>query len=153
MPNLGHSQWQRNSKKPASGKPGAVHARSQSDLIAPRQRCCRQQLERFETNWGKRYPAIGAAWRRAWEHVVPLFAFPPAIRKMIYTTNAVESLHRSLRKIIKIRGSFPNDTAALKLLYLAIRNAGLHWRRPIEWTAAMGQFAILFGDRFETSAR
>jgi putative transposase len=113
----------------------------------------RQQLERFETNWGKRYPAIGAAWRRAWEHVVPLFAFPPAIRKMIYTTNAVESLHRSLRKIIKIRGSFPNDAAALKLLYLAIRNAGLHWRRPIEWTAAMGQFAILFGDRFETSAR
>jgi putative transposase len=113
----------------------------------------RQQLERFETNWGKRYPAIGAAWRRAWEHVVPLFAFPPAIRKMIYTTNAVESLHRSLRKIIKIRGSFPNDEAALKLLYLAIRNAGLHWRRPIEWTAAMGQFAILFGDRFETSAR
>ena len=113
----------------------------------------RQQLERFETNWGKRYPAIGAAWRRAWEHVIPLFAFPPAIRKMIYTTNAVESLHRSLRKIIKIRGSFPNDAAALKLLYLAIRNAGLHWRRPIEWTAAMGQFAILFGDRFETSAR
>ena len=113
----------------------------------------RQQLERFETNWGKRYPAIGAAWRRAWEHVIPLFAFPPAIRKMIYTTNAVESLHRSLRKIIKIRGSFPNDAAALKLLYLAIRNAGLHWRRPIEWTAAMGQFAILFGDRCETSAR
>ena len=113
----------------------------------------RQQLERFETNWGKRYPAIGAAWRRAWEHVIPLFAFPPAIRKMIYTTNAVESLHRSLRKIIKIRGSFPNDAAALKLLYLAIRNAGLHWRRPIEWTAAMGQFAILYGDRFETSAR
>ena len=113
----------------------------------------RQQLERFEASWGKRYPAIGAAWHRAWEHVVPLFAFPPAIRKMIYTTNAVESLHRSLRKIIKIRGSFPNDEAALKLLYLAIRNAGLHWRRPIEWTAAMGQFAILFGDRFETSAR
>jgi putative transposase len=113
----------------------------------------RQHLERFETNWGKRYPAIGAAWHRAWEHVVPLFAFPPAIRKMIYTTNAVESLHRSLRKIIKTRGSFPNDEAALKLLYLAIRNAGLRWSRPVEWTAAMGQFAILFGDRFETSAR
>src|SRR5947199_6144552 len=95
------------------------------------------QLDAFEAKWGKRYPAIGAAWRRAWEHVIPLFAFPPAIRKMIYTTNAVESLHRSLRKIIKIRGSFPNDAAALKLLYLAIRNAGLHWRRPIEWTAAM----------------
>ena len=84
---------------------------------------------------------------------MPLFAFPPAIRKMIYTTNAVESLNRSLRKIIKTRGSFPTDEAALKLLFLAIRNAGVHWRRPIEWTAAVGQFAILFGDRFEPSAR
>ena len=111
------------------------------------------QLDAFEAKWGKRYPAIGQAWRRAWEHVVPLFAFPPAIRKMIYTTNAVESLNRSLRKIIKTRGSFPTDEAALKLLFLAIRNAGLRWRRPIEWTAAMGQFAILFGDRFEPSAR
>ena len=111
------------------------------------------ELDRFEAEWGKRYPAIGAAWRRAWVHVVPLFAFPPAIRKMIYTTNAVESLNRSLRKIIKTRGSFPNDEAALKLLFLAIRNAGVHWRRPIEWTAATGQFAILFGDRFEPSAR
>ncbi|TMJ67882.1 MAG: hypothetical protein E6G83_06450 [Alphaproteobacteria bacterium] len=71
---------------------------------------------------------MGQAWRRAWEHVVPLFAFPPAIRKMIYTTNAVESLNRSLRKIIKMRGSFPTNEAALKLLFLAIRNAGLHWR-------------------------
>ena len=65
----------------------------------------------------------------------------------------MESLNRSLRKVIKIRGSFPTDEAALKLLFLAIRNAGLHWRRPIEWTAAVGQFAILFGDRFEPSAR
>jgi putative transposase len=110
-------------------------------------------LDAFEAEWGKRYPAIGQAWRRAWEHVVPLFAFPPAVRKMIYTTNAVESLNRSLRKIIKTRGSFPNDEAALKLLFLAIRNAGVRWRRPIEWTAAVGQFAILFGDRFEPSAR
>src|SRR5215472_15938093 len=111
------------------------------------------ELEAFEAQWGKRYPAIGQAWRRAWEYVVPLFAFPPAIRKVIYTTNAVESLHRSLRKIIKTRGSFPTDEAALKLLFLAIRNAGIKWRRPVEWTTAMGQFAILFGDRFEPSAR
>ena len=109
------------------------------------------QLDTFEAKWGKRSPAIGQAWQRAWEHVVPLFAFPPAIRKTIYTTNAVQSLNRSLRKIIKTRGSFPTDDAALKLLFLAIRNAGLHWRPPIEWTAAMGQFAILFGDRFEPS--
>jgi putative transposase len=111
------------------------------------------ERDNFEAEWGKRYPAIGQAWRRAGEQVVPLFAFPPAIRKMIYTTNAVESLNRSLRKIIKTRGSFPTDEAALKLLFLAIRNAGLHWSRPVEWTAPVGQFAILFGDRFEPSAR
>ena len=84
--------------------------------------------------------------------MIPLFAFPPDIRKMIYTTNAVESLNRSLRKIIKTRGSLPNDEAATKLLFLAIRNAGVHWKRPIEWTAAMGQFAVLFGERFALSA-
>jgi putative transposase len=110
------------------------------------------RLAEFEAKWDARYPAVGQSWRRAWEHVIPLFAFPPDIRKMIYTTNAVESLNRSLRKIIKTRGSFPNDEAAMKLLYLAIQNAGVHWRRPIEWTAAMGQFAVLFGDRFAISA-
>jgi putative transposase len=81
-----------------------------------------------------------------------VFAFAPGIRKMIYTTNAVEALNRSLRKIIKTRGSFPNDEAALKLIYLAIRNAGMRWRRAIEWTKAMGQSAIKFGDRFPPSA-
>jgi putative transposase len=111
------------------------------------------RLEAFEAEWGRRYPAIGQIWRRAWEHVVPFFAFAPAIRKMIYTTNAIEALNRSLRKIIKTRGSFPNDEAAMKLLYLAIKNAGMRWRRGIEWTAAMGQFAIQFGTRFPGSAR
>lgn len=113
----------------------------------------KDRLGDFEAKWAPRYPAIGQAWRRAWEHVIPFFAFPPAIRKMIYTTNAVESLNRSLRKIVKTRGSFPTDEAAIKLLYLAIQHAGIHWRRPIEWTAAMSQFAILFGDRFAVSAR
>ena len=102
---------------------------------------------------GQALPGDRPGLRRAWEYVVPLFVFPSAIRKMIYTTNAVESLHRSLRKIIKTRGRFPTDEAALKLLFLAIRNAGVKWRRRVEWTAAMGQFAILFGDRFEPSAR
>jgi putative transposase len=120
---------------------------------APNAEAARDRLDDFEAKWGSRYPAIGQSWRRAWEHVVPLFAFPPDIRKMIYTTNAVESLNRSLRKIIKTRGSFPTDDAALKLLYLAIENAGVHWRRPVAWTAAMGQFAVLFGDRFLLSAR
>jgi putative transposase len=76
-----------------------------------------------------------------------------AITRLIYTTNAVEALNRSLRKIIKTRGSFPTDEAAFKLLYLAIKNAGVHWRKPAEWTAAMGQFAIQFGERFPSSAR
>src|SRR5246500_2922586 len=91
--------------------------RAENEAMAQR------QLEAFEAKWGARYPAIGQIWRNAWEHVVPFFAFAPGIRKMIYTTNAVEALHRSLRKIIKTRGSFPTDEAALKLLYLAIRNA------------------------------
>ena len=111
------------------------------------------ELEAFEVQWGKRYPAIGQAWRRAWQHVIPFFAFAPGIRKMIYTTNAVEALHRSLRKIIKTRGSFPNDDAALKLLYLAIKNAGMRWRRSIEWTSAMSQFAVQFGERFPGTSR
>jgi putative transposase len=111
------------------------------------------RLDEFEAEWGKRYPAIGQAWRRAWERVIPFFAFAPQIRKMIYTTNAVEALNRALRKIIKTRGSFPTDEAAFKLLYLAIKNAGMRWRRGIEWTAAMGQFAIQFGDGFPSSAR
>jgi transposase-like protein len=111
-----------------------------------------QRLEEFEAEWGKRYPAIGQAWRRSWQHVIPFFAFAPGIRKMIYTTNAVEALHRSLRKIIKTRGSFPNDEAAVKLLYLALKNAAVHWRRAVEWTNAMGQFAIQFGERFPASS-
>lgn len=74
-----------------------------------------QRLTEFEAGWGKKYPAIGPAWRRAWNEVVPFFAYPPQIRKMIYTTNAIESLHRGLRKIIKTRGAFPSDEAAMKL--------------------------------------
>ena len=104
------------------------------------------RLDDFEAEWGRRYPAIGQAWRRNWDYVVPFFAFPPAVRKMIYTTNAVESLHRSLRKVIKTRGSFPTDEAAIKLLYLAIQNAGVRWRRAVAWTEAMSQFAIVFAD-------
>ena len=110
-------------------------------------------LAAFEAAWGKRYPAIAPMWRRAWEQVVPFFAFPPAIRKMIYTTNAVESLHRSLRKVIKTRGSFPSDEAALKLLFLAIRHSGIRWKRAIAWTEALAQFTIMFADRLSGSAR
>ena len=83
-------------------------------------------MDGFEKRWGKQYPTIAPIWRRAWEQCdAAVRDFPPAIRKMIYTTNAVESLNRSLRKIIKTRGSFPTDDAAMKLLYLAIQNAGI----------------------------
>ena len=110
-----------------------------------------QRLGDFEVEWAKKYPAIGPAWRRAWNEVVPFFAYPPQIRKMIYTTNAIESLHRGLRKIIKTRGSFPSDEAATKLLYLALRNLGVHWKPAIEWRAAYAQFAIFFADRLPTN--
>jgi hypothetical protein len=89
------------------------------------------RLAGFEDRWGARCPAVGQSWRWAWEHVVPTFAFPPDVRRMIYTTNAVESLNRSLRKIIRTRGSFPNDEAAIKLLYLAIQNAGITGDGPL----------------------
>jgi putative transposase len=111
------------------------------------------RLGDFEAEWGKKYPAIGPAWRRAWNEVVPFFAYPSQIRKMIYTTNAIESLHRGLRKIIKTRGAFPSDDAATKLLYLALRNLGVHWKPAIEWRAAYAQFAIFFPDRLPTTIR
>ncbi len=96
---------------------------------------------------------IVASWRRNWEQVIPFFAYGPEIRKMIYTTNAIESLHMQLRKILKNRGHFPNDESAVKLIYLALRNVTKKWNRPpISWKAAAGQFAIQFETRFFSSA-
>jgi putative transposase len=111
------------------------------------------RLSDFEAEWGKKYPAIGPAWRRVWNEVVPFFAYPLQIRKMIYTTNAIESLHRGLRKIIKTRGAFPSDEAATKLLYLALRNLAVHWKPAIEWRAAYAQFTIFFAERLPTTIR
>ena len=103
--------------------------------------------------WGAKYPPIATLWRRAWEHVIPFFAFPPEVRRVIYTTNAIESLHMRLRKIIKARGHFPSDEAALKLLWLALRNITAGWSRGArEWKSAMNQFAILYADRFHARA-
>jgi putative transposase len=103
--------------------------------------------------WGLKYPTIVAAWQRAWEHVTPFFMFPPDIRRVIYTTNAIESMNMQLRKIIKTRGHFPTDEAAIKLLWLALRNVlAKPVRSAHDWKAAMNQFAILFGERF-TAAR
>ena len=112
------------------------------------------RLAEFADKWGSKYPPIVQSWRRNWEQVMPFFAYPPEVRRVIYTTNAIESLHMTLRKIIKTRGSFPNDDAATKLLYLALRNIKKGWKRSTrEWTAALNQFAILFGDRLAASAR
>jgi putative transposase len=99
--------------------------------------------------WGQKFPTVVASWRRAWAQVIPFFAFPPAIRKVIYTTNAIESVNAQVRKIIKTRGHFPSDEAATKLIWLALRNITADWRRAAShWKAAMNQFAILYQDRF-----
>jgi putative transposase len=105
-------------------------------------------LEKFAAKWNEAYPTIAQMWRRHWDHVTPLFAYPAEIRKVIYTTNTVESLNRSLRKILKTRGSFPNEEAALKLLYMALERISKKWTMSVQnWRAAMQRFAILFGDR------
>ena len=107
-----------------------------------------QRLARFAEKWDGRYPSISQIWRRNWEQVTPFFAYQTEIRKVIYTTNAVESLNMSLRKVIKTRGSFPNEEAATKLLYLALERAARRWTRPVaDWKAALNRFAILYEDR------
>jgi len=99
--------------------------------------------------WGRRFPMIATLWRRAWEHVIPFFAFPPEVRRVIYTTNALESVHARIRKIIKTRGHFPTDEAATKLIWLALRNITAGWSHAAHhWRAALNQFAILYEDRF-----
>ena len=107
-------------------------------------------LEAFEQGpWGKKFPTVAAAWRRAWDKVIPFFAFPPEVRRVIYTTNAIESVNARLRKIIKTRGHFPSDEAATKLIWLALRNITADWGRAANhWKSAMNQFAILYEDRF-----
>ena len=114
-----------------------------------------QAMDEFERGaWGQKFPTVVAGWRRAWDRVIPFFAFPPAVRRVIYTTNAIESLHSRLRKIIKTRGHFPSDDAATKLLWLALRNITADWGRAAkEWREAMNQFAILYEERFTLPAQ
>ncbi len=108
------------------------------------------ELDAFEQGpWGKRFPTVVAAWRRAWDKVIPFFAFPPQVRRVIYTTNAIESVNARLRKILKTRGHFPSDDAAAKLIWLALNNITADWGRAAPyWKAAMNQFAILYEERF-----
>jgi putative transposase len=110
-----------------------------------------KELDEFIAKWGGKYQAIGKLWKENWERVTPFFDFPAEVRKMIYTTNAVESLHMSLRKIIKTRGSFPSEESALKLLYLALRNASAKWEAIQHWKQALNQFEMLWGDRIRAA--
>jgi putative transposase len=107
----------------------------------------RVALERFDEKWGARFPVITQAWLNAWEYVTPFLAFPPELRRVIYTTNAIEALNRQPRKAIKTKGHFPNEEAARKLIYLAITNAVPAWTRTRSWTTALLAFKIHFGDR------
>lgn len=115
---------------------------------APTPDAARASLDSFADKWGEQYPAIVPSWERNWERLIPFFDYPPAIRKVVYTTNAIESLNYSMRKVIKGRGAFPNDDAIRKLLYLGLQNASKKWTMPIrDWKAALNQFIILYGDR------
>jgi putative transposase len=107
-------------------------------------------LAAFEEGpWGRKYPAIGQSWRRAWGEVVPFYAFPAEVRRLLYTTNAIEALNAKLRRAVRARGHFPTDEAAMKLLFLVLNRAEREWKMPPrEWAMAKAQFAVLFGERF-----
>ena len=140
---LNYVPW--NDRKQVAADLKTIYRAESADVAALR-------LDEFEEKWDGKYPPIGQSWRRNWEQVIPFFAYPEAVRKIIYTTNAIESLNMSLRKIIKNRGHFPSDDAATKLLYLALRNAAKKWTMPSRtWKQALNQFAILFQDRFPSS--
>jgi putative transposase len=107
-----------------------------------------RQLARFEEQWEASYPVIAKSWRTNWSRVVPMFSYPAEIRRAVYTTNTIESLNMTLRKVSKNRSLFPNDEAVFKLMYLALRNISKRWTMPIKnWSGALNQFAILFEGR------
>ena len=111
-----------------------------------------QRLADFSLKWDEKFPMIAKSWRSNWTRVIPFFAHPPEIRKVIYTTNAIESLNMSLRKVTKARGSFPNDEAVSKLLYLALRNIAKKWTMPLHaWKDALNRFAIIYENRLPAS--
>ena len=104
-------------------------------------------LDAFDERWATRYPTISRLWRSRWPEVVPFLGYPKEIRKILYTTNIIESLNAQLRKVLRPKGHFPTDDAVLKVLYLALQRAKIHWKQPIHWTKALAHFAILFHDR------
>lgn len=131
----------------------ALAAELKAIYQAPNADAAEAALTEFEQGaWGRKFPPIALAWRRQWTQVIPFFAYPAEVRKIIYTTNAIESLHMRLRKIVKNRGHFPSDEAATKLLFLALRNIVKDWKMPPRtWKEAANQFAIVFGERFTAS--
>jgi transposase-like protein len=138
---LNLASWKERKPLAAALKPIYQAATAQSAATA---------LEAFaQSEWGQKFPTGATLWQRQWEQVIPFFACPPAVRKIVYTTNAIESMHMQLRKIVKNRGHLPSDEAASKLLYLALRNIEKNWKMPpITWKQAANQFPILFGERF-----
>jgi transposase-like protein len=142
---LDFASWKDRKALAAALKPVYAAASAEAALAA---------LDAFEAGvWGQKFPTVVAAWRRAWDRVVPFFAFPSEIRRIIYTTNAIESVNSRLRKIIKTRGHFPSDDAASKLIWLALRNITTEWDRATRhWKEAMTQFAILYAERFSPDA-
>ncbi|NPU95540.1 MAG: IS256 family transposase [Gammaproteobacteria bacterium] len=139
----------RNSLKYMSWKDRkAVAASLRSIYAAPTEAAARAALTAFTTQWGGQYSAIVPSWENNWDRLTAFFDFPPEVRKVIYTTNAIESLNYSLRKVIKGRGAFPHDEAVRELLYLGLRNVARKWTMPVrDWKAALNQFIILYGDR------
>ncbi|MFK0730451.1 MAG: IS256 family transposase [Gloeotrichia echinulata HAB0833] len=138
---LDYASWKDRKALAAAIKPIYTAASAEAAL---------EELDAFEAgSWGTKFPTVTAAWRRNWDKVIPFFAFPAHIRRVIYTTNAIESVNARLRKIIKTRGHFPSDDAASKLIWLALRNITTDWGRASrDWKEAMNQFAILYEDRF-----
>jgi putative transposase len=114
---------------------------------APNAEAAETELERFDQTWGQRYPMIAQAWRRDWQHITPFLALPDELRRVVYTTNTIEAMHRQIRKAIKTRGHFPDEQAATKLIYLAIERAETKWRSARSWTPALTALKIHFGDR------
>lgn len=139
---LNYVSWKE--RKPVAADLKAIYRAASEEQAA-------QELKEFMAKWGGRYQAIGRLWKENWERVTPFFQFPAEVRRVIYTTNAVESLHMSLRKIIKTRGSFPSEEAALKLLYLALRNVSAKWEAIQYWKQALNHFEMLWGDRIQAA--
>ena len=115
---------------------------------APNAEAARAELDRFDDAWGGRYPMIAQTWRARWEHITPFLSLPDELRRIVYTTNTIEAMHRHIRKAIKTRGHFPDEQAATKLIYLAIERAETKWRSARAWTSARRALKIHFTDRF-----